>query len=196
MRPMPPQRPALVVNRAFMQAFLAAAIPCCALGLVEADRRPYGLLALRLDTPLSPSIAAGGFEFGHSVLGTSTYEVIHLAFVFTGFQTYHVLLNPNTPLVRAVLATMLDGGEYFFFALDPQHHVTAFRADLRDASLEGLHAHRARLHASATTAAQYRQALAAFARDPQPPGTLLHWVCQEELAALDLATDRLALTPA
>ena len=42
----------------------------------------------------------------------------------------------------------------------------------------------------------FDNAVAAFAKDPQPPGTLLQWVCREEMAALDLLTDRLALTPA
>jgi len=196
MRPVPPPRPALVVNRAFMQAFLAADTPCCALGLVEEGQRPYGLLALRLEEPLPPAVAAGGFAFGHSALGTSTYEVSHFAFVCAGFQTYNVRLKPNNPLVRAVLAAMLDGGEYVFFALDPENYVTTFRADLGDDTLAGLHAHRARLHHSTTTEAQYQLAVAVFAKDPQPPGSLLQWVCREEMAALDLLTDRLALTPA
>ena len=33
--------------------------------------------------------------FGHSLLGTAAYEVIHFAFMFYGFVTYNVLINPN-----------------------------------------------------------------------------------------------------
>ena len=44
------------------------------------------------------------------MLGTSTYDVIHFAFVWAGFRTSNVLLNPNNPLVRAVLVAML--GEF------------------------------------------------------------------------------------
>ncbi|MGE3350074.1 MAG: hypothetical protein AB7I35_21815 [Ramlibacter sp.] len=38
-------RPALVVNRLFMQAFLAAEPPCLALGLVEERQQLCGMLA-------------------------------------------------------------------------------------------------------------------------------------------------------
>ncbi len=40
------------------------------------------------------------------------------------------------------------------------------------------------------------RAHAAFAEDPEPEGTLLHWVCRDNLDYLDLTKDRLELTPA
>jgi hypothetical protein len=45
MRPVPPSRPALMVNRLFMQEFLAAEAPCFALGMVEERQRLCGMLA-------------------------------------------------------------------------------------------------------------------------------------------------------
>jgi len=130
------------------------------------------------------------------LFGSAAFVVLHLVFAFPGFQTYHVLLNPNNMLVQAVLRTMLDDGDYFFFALQPQGQVTAFRAAIGSDSLAILRANRARLEASTTTAAQYQQALTAFAAHPEPPGVLLPWGCRETVAALDLTTDRLRLTPA
>ena len=64
-----PLRPALVVNRLFMQAFLAADAPCLALGMVEGQQRLCGMLALRLDEAIPAAIADRGFEFGHALFG-------------------------------------------------------------------------------------------------------------------------------
>ena len=191
----PPPRPALVVNRLFMQEFLAAEPPCLALGLVEERQQLCGLLALRLDEALPPAIADRGFEFGHALFGNTTFAVLHLVLAFPGFQTYNVLINPNNLVIQAVLRTMLDDGDYFFFALQPQGQVTAFRADIGSEGLAVLRANRARLQASTTTDAQYQQALMSFAAHPDPAGILLPWVCRETVAAVDLTTDRMALTP-
>jgi hypothetical protein len=38
--------------------------------------------------------------------------------------------------------------------------------------------------------------LAQFRARPNPPGQLLNWVCRDQAAALDLASDRLELAPA
>lgn len=187
--------PTLTVNRTFMQAFLDAPTPCFALGLVEERQQQRGLLALRPDTPLPPTSLNGGFRFGHSLLGTASFEVVQFAFEFAGFGTYNVLINPNNPLVQAVLDSLLEQQDYFFFALDADHRVTAFRADIGDDNLVGLKTHGARLAGSTTTLAQYDNALAQFARHPQPKGTLLTWVCRACEEALDLTQDRLTLNP-
>jgi hypothetical protein len=196
MSPGSPSRPALVVNRLFMQEFLAVDPPCLALGMVEERQRLCGMLALRIDEVMPSAIADRGFEFGHALFGNTTFAVLHLVFAFPGFQTYNVLLNPNNLLVQTVLRTMLDDGDYFFFALNPQGHVTAFRADIGSEGLAVLRANRARLQASTTTEDQCQQALTSFAAHPDPAGILLHWVCRDQVAAVDLTTDRMTLTPA
>jgi hypothetical protein len=191
-----PSRPALVVNRLFMQAFLAAEPPCLALGMVEERQQLCGMLALRLDEAIPPAIADRGFEFGHALYGGAAFAVLHLVFAFLGFQTYNVLINPNNLVVQAVLRTMLDDGDSFFFALQPQGQVTAFRADIGSEGLAVLRASRARLQASTTTEDQYQRAVTSFAARPDPAGILLHWVCRDQMAAVDLTTNRLTLTPA
>jgi hypothetical protein len=185
MRPVPPLRPALVVNRLFMQEFLAAEPPCFALGMVEEHQRLCDLLALRVAQEMPVAVADGGFEFGHALFGNTTFAVLHLVFAFPDFQTYNVLINPNNLLVQAVLRTMLDDGDYFFFALNAQGQVTAFQADIGSDGLTVLRANRARL----------QQALTSFAAHPDPAGILLQWVCRDNVAAVDLTTNRMALTP-
>ena len=109
-----PVRPALVVNRRFMQAFLATAPPCMALGMVEVQQQLCGMLALRLDEVIPAPVADRGFEFGHALFGNTTFAVLQLVVAFPGFQTYNVLINPNNLVVQAVLRTMLDDGEKMF----------------------------------------------------------------------------------
>lgn len=191
----PPLRSALTVNRSFIREFIAADTPCFALGLVEERKRQYSFLALRPDRVIPADIADFGFNFGHGLLGNATYEVIQFAFAFYGFQTYNVLVNPNNALVQAVLAQMIEGGDYFFFALNPNDNVTAFRADIGQETLTGLKANLSRIQRSTTTDSQYRQALAHFAETPDPVGVLLQWICRDNLDYLDLTKDRMALTP-
>lgn len=82
-----PLLPKLVVNGHFMQDFLQAELPCCGLGVVEVTGQKMGLVALRLNEVLPRKVADLGFRFGHCLLGTSRYEVIHFAFVFYGWKT-------------------------------------------------------------------------------------------------------------
>jgi hypothetical protein len=178
-----------------MQAFINAEMPCCALGLIEESGRPCGLLALRPDREIPAAVTDGGFNFGHSLLGNDAYEVIHFAFEFYDFVIYNVLINPNNALVQAVLDRMIEDEDFFFFSLQASGRVTAFRAEIGQETLTGIKAHRLRIRQSTTTEAKYRQALAAFGRNPKPEGTLLHWVCRDDIAYLDLTHDRLDLNP-
>ncbi len=188
--------PELTVNRHFMTAFIEVEPPCVALGMVEIAASPSALVALRFSQPIPKAVTAGGFAFGHALLGGSTWEVVHLAFTFYGFATYNALLNPSNPVARSVLTAMVDTGGYFVFALDSDRSTTAFRSDLGHDALAGLRANMARIHTSVTTDAQYRSAVTQFAANPHPPGPLLNWVCRDQDSALDRPEDRLVLRPA
>ena len=187
--------PVLTVNRSFMHELMDAETPCGALGLVEENGRQSGFVALHLDADIPSEVTARGFRFGHSLLGGDTFEVIQLVFQFYGFRTWNLLINPNNPLVQAVLTRMLEDGDYFFFALSSTGRATAFRSEMEQDVLFYVKAHLPRLRHSTTTETQYDLACLAFAGNPTPPGTLLHWACRDNLAFLDLSTDRLELNP-
>jgi hypothetical protein len=191
-----PMLSALTVNRSFMHAFIEASAPCFALGLVEEQGRPYGFLALRPEEDIPPELSASGFRFGHSLYGSSRFEVRHLAFEFDGFQAYNVLLNPSNALVRTVLDIMVEGGDYFFFALSESGHVAAFRTQIGQETLSQVRANLCRIRQSTTTESQYELARCAFEENPESQGVLLHWVCRDNIDYLDLSEDRLDLTPA
>jgi hypothetical protein len=188
--------PKLTVNRQFMDNFLVEKTPCFALGMIEAAKRKMGLLALRSDEIIPRDILGHGFNFGHSLLGNSQFEIVHFAFDFYGFRTYNVLINPNNPLIQAVLTAMIDGDEYFFLMIGPDQNITTFQSGGRQTHLESLKENIARIRHSSTNDAQYRQALQQFQKHPDPPGSLLSFVCYDNIAYLDLTNDRMELTPA
>lgn len=130
--------PTLTANRQFMQDLCDAEKPCFAMGLVEERRRLCGFLALRVSEAIPTEVTNRGFSFGHALLGTSQFEVILFSFLFYGCETYHVLVNPNNALVRTVIPRMMESGDYFVFAIKPQHSSTAFRADLGKDNLSQL----------------------------------------------------------
>ena len=191
-----PLLPKLTANRKFIDDFLAARAPCFAIGVIEERKQQLGLLALRPGEVISHDVMEPGFNFGHSLLGNDHYLVVHFAFEFYGFGTYNVLLNPSNPLVRAVLNTMIDSGEYFFLAIGPNHDVTAFRSEIGQDNLTGLKDNLARIRRLTTNDVQYQKAVRLFQKHPFPPGRLLNWVCRDDIGYLDLTTDRLEMTPA
>lgn len=192
----PAALPKLTVNRSFISAFIAAVSPCCALGLVEAEHRQYSLLALRPDRQIPATITAAGFNLGHTLYGNRDFQVVHFAFEFYGFATYNVLINPNHPVSRLVLRNMITSGDYFIFVLDENSgQVTAFRSNIEQDNLANLTANWVAIEQTMPTTSQYLEAVTHFARTPDPPGTLLHWVCHEQLDYLDLSKDRMHLNP-
>jgi hypothetical protein len=196
MRKVHPLLPKLTVNGPFIREFISADIPCFALGVVEERKRQCGFLALRPDKVIPPAISNAGFRFGHTLLGNADFEVVHFAFEFYGFETYNVLVNPNNPLVQTVLTMMVESGDYFFFALNSNGSATAFRSAIGQDDLAGLKTNLSRIQHSRTTDTQYRKAVSFFEKNPEPAGALLHWVCRDNVAYLDLTKDRLELTPA
>lgn len=193
----PSALPELTVNRSFMVEFVSADAPCFATGLVEEGGREYGFLGFRPNESIPSAVSGAGFAFGHTLLGDDTFEVIHFAFEFYGYQTYNVLLNPNNSLVQKVLKVMLTHQNYFFFALDENNsNVTAFRAEIEQDTLRYLRINQSRLQDSKTTVKQYNKAVAQFSQNPHPEGVLLTWVCQNGIEYLDLSQDRMILNPA
>lgn len=187
--------PTLIMNGRLIRDLMAEQKPCCAVGLVEEGNRSYAFVALRPPASIPADVTAGGFNFGHAVLGTAAYEVIQFAFEFYGFAVYHVLLNPNNRVTQTVLGSMMETGKHYFFAIGPEEHVTAFRSDVGRDTLAGLKDNRDRIRLSTTSETQYQDALAQFRKQPTPPGRVLDWVCHHNIEYLDLSRDRLEMTP-
>ena len=190
-----PFLPILTVNRAFMAEFISAPPPCFALGLMEESKQELGFLAMRPDELIPSEITHGGFKLGHTLIGTSDYVVIQFVFEFYGFGRYHVLINPNNPVVQTVLSRMIKSGDYFFLSINPDQTVITFRARIMQGDLVGLKANFPQIQGADTTETQYLSALSVFSENPEPSGTVMDWVCQDNMDYLDLTSNRLDLNP-
>ena len=91
------------------------------------------------------------------MFGTAEFEVIQFVFQFYGFETYNVLVNPNNHLVKRVLITMVERGDYFFFAMSPNESVTAFRSEIGQEKLAGLSTNLRQIQRSTTTDTHIRE---------------------------------------
>jgi hypothetical protein len=187
--------PTLTVNGTFMREFVSADAPCFALAVAEEGKRRCGFVALRPDKAIPPEVSDSGFDFGYRLLGNDNFEVVQFAFAFSGFATYNALANPNNPVARAVVTAMVESGDYYF-ALVSDGSATTFRSEIGQGNMAVLKSHLSRIRHSRTTDAQYEKAVASFTRNPDPAGTLLRWVCQDDAKYLNLTEDRLELTPA
>ena len=85
--------PRLTVNQLLIRDLMAAQAPCFALGYVEDRKEKCGFIAVRPESPIPNQVTQRGMNFGHSVLGTSQYKVLHFGFEFYGHATYHGLVR-------------------------------------------------------------------------------------------------------
>lgn len=187
--------PVLTLNKLFVRDLMSAQNSCFALGYVEESGVKSGFLALRPGESIPSSSTQQGFRFGHSVLGLDNSPVLHFAFEFYGHKVYHSLVNPGNPIVQAVLSTMIETQDYFFFAINPDQTVTSFRSRLETPDLAGLKTNLEHFKKVTCMPGQYDKTLAAFRRKPDPAGSVLEWVCRDNMDYLDLTHYRLELTP-
>jgi hypothetical protein len=92
--------------------------------MVEAVGHPHDLLARRPGEDIPTAILDQEGPFGHSLLGTAVFEVLHFVFEFYGFKTYNGLLNPSNSVAQAVLRGMIEAGVYFIDARGASGGVT------------------------------------------------------------------------
>jgi hypothetical protein len=189
-------RPRLIVNGQLVRAFHAASAPCGVLGLLEEHGTSAPFLALRPQEPLVRRDGTRALKFGHALLGEPQTEVIQFGVTFFEISTYHLLVNPNNPVVQAVLKRIIERRYYFVFVINPDGWTTAFRADLGAQGLAQLADHRRRLRRATTSDAQYQWMVAQFGGNPVPPGRLLDWVCRDNSEYLDFTQHRLEMNPA
>ncbi len=187
--------PKLILNELFVRDLMAATPPSFALGYVEERGSISGFLALRPEVTIPSTSTRQGFRFGHSVLGLGRSPILHFAFEFYGHATYNSLVNPGNPIVQSVLSTMIDTEDYFFFAINPDQTVTAFRSKLEHADLAGLKTNQKHFKEASCTTEQYESAFNAFSKKPDPPGIVMTWVCRDNPEYLDLTEHRLELNP-
>ena len=187
--------PRLTVNEIFIRDLMAEKSPCFALGYVEEYQSIGGFLVLRPDRAIPTTSTQQGFRFGHSVIGTIENPVFHFVFEFYGYATYHGLVDLGNPLIKKVISTMIEKEDYFFFAINPDQTVTAFRSQLDIPVLEALKINFERYGKTSESPEYYEKLCCEFKKKPDPPGRVFNWVCRNNPSYLDLTENRLELTP-
>ncbi|GLT20197.1 hypothetical protein GCM10007938_39800 [Vibrio zhanjiangensis] len=187
--------PRLTVNQLLISDLMDAPAPCFALGYVTEGKQKSGFIAVRPESPIPSRVTQQGMNFGHSVLGTDQYKVLHFAFEFYGHTIYHGLVPAGNPIVQAVISTMLETEDYFFFAINPDHTVTTFRSRLENHNLSGLRTNQALFGNDSCSLKQYESAVESFAKKQDHPGTIMTWVCRNNWDYLDLEKYPLDLNP-
>ncbi len=187
--------PRLTVNELLIQDLMAAQAPCFALGYVKERNEKCDFIAVRPESPLPKQVTDQGMNFGHSVMGTSEYRVLHFGFEFYGHATYHGLVPTGNPITQAVISTMLSTQDYFFFTISPDNSVTAFRSQFEVDDLAGLRTRQEEFGEDICSSEQYEHAVKSFTKNPDPPGTVMTWVCRNNWDYLDLEKYPLELSP-
>ena len=134
-------------------------------------------------------------RFGHSVIGTMEEPVLHFAFEFYGHATYHGLVPSGNPIIQAVLNTMLETGDYFFFAINPDNSITAFRSPLDGTMLMQLQNTQDVFGRSICSDGRYEQTVTQFNQNIYQPENVMKWVCRNNWDYLNLTKYRMELYP-
>lgn len=187
--------PRLTANQLLIRDLMTAQAPCFALGYVEERKEKCGFIAIRPEIPIPNQVTQQGMNFGHSVLGTNHYKVLHFGFEFYGHATYHGLVPVGNPIIQAVIETMLETQDYFFFAINPDQTVTAFRSQFEAHDLAGLRTNQEQFADGSCSLEQYESAVQTFREKPDPPGTVMNWVFRNNWDYLDLKKYPLDLNP-
>lgn len=187
--------PRLTVNELFIRKLMSAEPPCFALGYVEDRGEKCGFIAMRPDVSIPNEVTNQGMNFGHSVLGTDEYKVLHFGFEFYGHGTYHGLVPAGNPIIQAVISTMIETQDYFFFAINPDQTLTVFRSQFEVQDLAGLRTNQEQFGLGHCSIQQYEKTVDDFAKNPDPPGQVMKWVCRNNWDYLDIKRYPLELTP-
>jgi len=165
------------------------------MGYVEARKEKCSFIAVRPESPIPNQVTQKGMNFGHSVLGTSQFKVLHFGFEFYGNATYYGLVPVGNPIIQAVISTMLDTQDYFLFAINPDQTVTAFRSQFEAPDLVGLRTNQEQFGEDSCSSEQYERAVETFTKKPDPPVIVMNWVCSNNWDYLDLKKYPLDLNP-
>lgn len=187
--------PPITLNRQFINDFREAGAPCCALGLVRSGDTVTGFFATKPESIVPRNVLGLGIGFGHRMLTTPDDKPLcQFAFNFYGYEQYSVLVNPSNPLALKAIKTMVEQRDYFFFILNPDDRVSAFRSDLDEKNLAGMRDSLPLMQGTQTPQASYESGVRAFRQTPNPPEMkILDWVCRDDPGYLDLEDDTVDL---
>jgi len=185
----------LTVNEDFIRDFISEKTPCFSLGIIEEKGKEVGFMAIRPDVDIPLETLNQGFNFGHSLIGNQNNVLLHFAFLFYGFSRYDVLINPDNPLVKKVLSTMMDNGDYLFLSIAKDLSVTTFREQINQGDFVEIKSNFSKIQNSKTTNSKYLELVSTYRKNIEPGVILMDWVCYENIDYMDLTKNRILMNP-
>ncbi len=187
---MPMPLPDLILNKAFQEDFNAVEAPCFALGLAEVGGQRRGLMALKPDREIPRHVLGKGMALGHALLGTAPTVLCHFGFRFHGFACFTVLINPANPVMRPILTTLAETGDFLVVVIDANKKATAFRSGPRSFDLTEFRNNLPAMLNATTTDPDYLEWHRTLLRNPCPAdGELVTWACRDNAGYLDLTAN-------
>ena len=189
--------PPHTLNRQFVDDFIEADAPCCALGLVRSGDTQTGLFAMKPDGALPANVLAMGFGFGYRMLESHDRKPIcQFMFKFYDFEQYSVLVNPSSPLTMTAVESMIEERNIIFVILNPDQRAIVGRNDLSEGNLDGMREQLRMMQSKRTPQSTYESCVQSFWKKPDLPDLKpLEWVCRDNPAYLDLEFDTTDLSP-
>jgi len=185
----------LIMNQYFVRDLMASEAPCFGAGYVKENDLLSGFLAMRPDEVIPPECMQRGFSFGHSVKDFNGEQLLHFAFRFYGFKTFHTLIPMQNPIVLSVIDKMIETQDYFFFAIDPAQTVTAFRSQMEVNDLASLKTNRIKFEGTECRPEIYEKAVEIYRSEMGEDEEYMEWVCRSNWDYLDIEKYPLDLTP-
>lgn len=192
--------PNVVLNERLLSDLILAKAPCFALGYVEHQGGLVGCFVFRPDETIPVDLTEQNIHVAHSLMTIGDAPILELTFRFHERTSYSGLINPGNPFVQDVLTMMLEMEEYFFFTLNPDNSVMAFRAQYClqtmlniKTDLAGLDVFEAMGFDRDCSVEQYEEAVQRHAETLQSPGRPMTWTCRDNADYLDMRKNRLEI---
>jgi len=167
------------MNRLFVQDLMSAPPPCFAAGYIEELGKTTGFLAMRPRALIPKDALSSGFSFGHSVQEYDGEILLHFGFKFYGHKTYHCVVQPQNPIIMAVIDKMLETQDYFFFAINTDDTITSFRSKMESADLASLRTNRLLFDKAKCSLKKYDDARTHIQKEVFPYDEEMMWVCRD-----------------
>ena len=135
--------------------------------------------------------------FGHGLHKAGVHRpVVRFAFHFYGHAQYTVLINPTAPLALQAIETMASQRDYFFFLLNPEGQVFAFRSEIDAKNLAGIEDSLPLMRTAQTSDSDYDIVVDVVRNAPTPSDFhYMNWVCRDDPSFTDLEHNIIALDP-
>ncbi len=182
----------LVLNEKFMHEFTAAEPPCFGMGYLEINGEVNGFFALRPVQSINPADCYDT-RFDHSQIQKAHNTISALTFEFGASEdSYDVLLNPESPVIHAVLETMIRTQRSVMLLFNG-NAIASSHMKLAGNNLNVIKKILEAQQGITCSEETYDEIHQILSGDRGVHNILMQWVCRNDMTYLDLSTHRYPL---